>query len=239
MRSIELTGQGSSGPGDAAASRGYDSPLRREQARLTQRRVVDAAYRLLLERGWAATTMAAVATEAGVSAQTVYKTFGTKAALVKRVYDVTLIGDDEPVPLAERADVRAAYQERDARKVLAWYADLGRTLLERLAPLLTVVMAGARAGEPELLELVETVNGERLTGTLMTARRLAELGALREGMSVEEARDLIWTLNSLEVWNLLVIQRRWTPQAYSAWVGRAMADSVLAPASAGESGDAS
>ena len=218
------------GSGDPGATRGYESPLRREQARVTQRRIVDAAYRLLLERGYAATTMAGVATEAGVSAQTVYKAFGTKAALVKRVYDVTLIGDDEPVPLAEREDVRAAYEERDARKVLAWYADLGRTLLERLAPLLTVVMAGARAGEPELLELVETVNGERLTGTLMTARRLAELGALREDLAVEEARDLIWTLNSLEVWDLLVTQRGWTPEAYSAWVARAMADSVLAPA---------
>ena len=225
MRSTELVGA------DAAGTRGYDSPLRREQARRTQRRIVDAAYRLLLERGYAATTMAGVAAEAGVSAQTVYKAFGTKAALVKRVYDVTLAGDDEPVPLAARADVRAAYEERDPRKVLAWYADLGRTLLERLAPLLTVVLAGARTGEPELLELLETVNGERLQGTLMAARRLAELGALREGLGVEEARDLIWTLNSLEVWNLLVIQRGWTPQAYSSWVARAMADSVLAPGS--------
>ena len=151
--------------GTRAVSRGYDSPLRREQARQTQRRIVDAAYRLMLERGYAATTMAAVAAEAGVSAQTVYKAFGTKAALVKRVYDVTLIGDDEPVPLAEREDVRAAHDEPDPRRFLAWYADLGRTLLERLAPLLTVVLGGARAGEPELVELVATMNGERLQGT--------------------------------------------------------------------------
>jgi AcrR family transcriptional regulator len=210
-----------------ASSRGYDSPLRREQARQTQRRIVDAAYRLFLEGGYAATTMAAVAAEAGVSAQTVYKAFGTKAALAKRVVDVTLIGDDEPVPLAEREDVRSAYDEPDPRRFLAWYADLGRTLLERLAPLLAVVLGGARAGEPELVELVATMNGERLRGTLMTAQRLAELGALRPELTVEAARDLIWTLNSFEVWDLLVIQRGWTPHAYSAWVGRAMADAVL------------
>jgi hypothetical protein len=101
-------------------------------------------------------------------------------------------------------------------------------LLERLAPLLTVILAGARTGEPELVELIATVNAERLQGTLMTARRLDELGALRPDLTVARARDLIWTLNSLEVWDLLVIQRGWTPSAYSAWVGRAMADAVLA-----------
>jgi AcrR family transcriptional regulator len=213
---------------DGTSSRAYDSPLRREQARRTQRRIVDAAYRLLLEQGYAATTMAGVAAEAGVSAQTVYKAFGTKATLVKRVYDVTLIGDDEPVPLGERPDVKAAYENPDARALLAWYADLGRTLMERLAPLLSVIVSGARAGEAELADLLATMNGERLVGTRMAAARLDELGALRPGMSVDEARDVLWTLNSLEVWDLLVVQRGWTPEAYSTWVARAMADGVLA-----------
>jgi AcrR family transcriptional regulator len=215
---------------EPTSSRGYDSPLRREQARETQRRIVAAAYRLLLDQGYAATTMAAVAARAGVSPQTVYKAFGTKAALVKRVYDVTLVGDDEPVPLAERDDVRAAYEGRDPRAVLDWYAELGRTLLVRLAPLLTVILAGARTGEPELVELVATMNGERLVGTTMCARRLEELGALRADLTLEQARDLIWTLNSLEVWDLLVQQRGWTPEAYRDWVARAMAASVLADA---------
>jgi AcrR family transcriptional regulator len=215
---------------EPTSSRGYDSPLRREQARETQRRIVAAAYRLLLDQGYAATTMAAVAARAGVSPQTVYKAFGTKAALVKRVYDVTLAGDDEPVPLAERDDVRAAYEGRDPRAVLDWYAELGRTLLVRLAPLLTVILAGARTGEPELVELVATMNGERLVGTTMCARRLEELGALRADLTLDQARDLIWTLNSLEVWDLLVQQRGWTPEAYRDWVARAMAASVLADA---------
>jgi AcrR family transcriptional regulator len=212
----------------ASSSRGYDSPLRREQARQTQSRIVDAAYRLLLDQGYAATTMAGVAAAAGVSAQTVYKAFGTKAALVKRVYDVTLVGDDDPVPLAEREDVKAAYQNPDPRATLLWYADLGRTLMERLAPLLTVIASGANAGEPELVELTATMNRERLHGTTLMAERIDELGALRPGLSVDEARDVLWTLNSLEVWDLLVTERGWTPRAYAAWVGRAMADGVLA-----------
>jgi AcrR family transcriptional regulator len=209
--------------------RSYTSPLRAEQARQTRRRILDAAAGLLLERGYAATTMSAVAAAAGVSAQTVYKVFGSKPALVKQLYDVTLVGDDEPVPFGERPEVRAAYAETDPRRFLAAYAGLGRLLLDRLGPLLRVLLAGARSGEPDLLAFVDTVNAERLAGTTMVARRLAEIGGLRPGLSVERARDAIWTLNSVEVWSLLTEQRGWSAAEYEEWVGRAMADAVGAP----------
>ena len=209
--------------------RSYTSPLRAEQARQTRRRILDAAAGLLLERGYAATTMSAVAAAAGVSAQTVYKVFGSKPALVKQLYDVTLVGDDEPVPFGERPEVRAAYAETDPRRFLAAYAGLGRLLLDRLGPLLRVLLAGARSGEPDLLAFVDTVNAERLAGTTMVARRLAEIGGLRPGLSVERARDAIWTLNSVEVWSLLTEQRGWSAAECEEWVGRAMADAVGAP----------
>ncbi len=208
-------------------SRSYRSPLREEQSRLTQRRILDAAYALLLEQGYTAMTMAGVAAAAGVSAQTVYKAFGSKSALVKRLYDVTLVGDDEPVPFADRPEVAALRAETDARRFLAGYAALGRILLDRLGPLLRVLLAGARAGDPQLQEFVDTTNGERLVGATMTVQRLVELGALREGVSSEQARDAIWTLNSVEVWSLLTEQRGWSGTEYADWVGRAMADAVL------------
>lgn len=208
-------------------SRSYRSPLREEQARQTQRRILDAAYGLMLEQGYTATTMAGVAAAAGVSAQTVYKTFGTKAALVKRVYDVTLVGDDEPIPFADRPEATALRSETDARRFLVGYAAVGRGMIERLGPLLRVLVAGARAGDPELREFVDTVNGERLTGAAMMVQRLVQLEALRDGVSVERARDAIWTLNSVEVWSLLTEQRGWSGAEYAEWVGRAMADAVL------------
>ncbi len=208
-------------------SRSYRSPLREEQARQTQRRILDAAYALLLEQGYTATTMAGVAAAAGVSAQTVYKTFGSKPALVKRVYDVTLVGDDEPIPFADRPEVRAMRAETDARRFLARYAAVGRVMVERLGPLLRVLLAGARAGDPELRAFVDTVNGERLIGAAMMVQRLVELQALRDGVGVDEARDAIWTLNSVEVWSLLTEQRGWSGDRYADWVGRAMADAVL------------
>jgi AcrR family transcriptional regulator len=212
------------------SSRSYRSPLREEQARLTQRRILDAANRLLLEQGYTATTMAAVATEAGVSTQTVYKTFGTKPALVKRLYDVTLVGDDEPIPFAERPEAVALRTETDPRRLLAGYALLGRGLVERLGPLLRVLVGGARAGDPELRDFVDTVNGERLAGSTQIVAHLAGMGALRPGLSQERARDAIWMLNSVEVWSLLTEQRGWSGDEYADWVGKAMADAVLAPA---------
>ena len=209
--------------------RAYESPLRREQARATERRILEATYRLLVGQGYGATTMSAVAREAGVSTPTVYKVVGSKPALVKRVYDVTLVGDDEPVPFAERPEVRAAYAEEDPRRFLAAYARLARTLSERLGALLAALVAGARSGEPELVEFVATINGERLIGATMVADRLDELGALRPDLGVERARDLVWTLNSTEVWELLVRQRGWSPAEWEAWLARALADAVLAP----------
>jgi AcrR family transcriptional regulator len=212
------------------SSRSYRSPLREEQARLTQRRILDAAKRLLLEQGYSATTMAAVATEAGVATQTVYKTFGTKPALVKRLYDVTLVGDDEPIPFAERPEAVALRAETDPRRLLAGYALLGRGLVERLGPLLRVLVGGARAGDPELRDFVDTVNRERLAGSTQIVAHLAGMGALRPGLSQERARDAIWMLNSVEVWSLLTEQRDWSGDEYADWVGKAMADAVLAPA---------
>lgn len=219
------------------SSRPYASPLRVEQAQQTQRRIIDAAHRLLLEQGYAATTMTGVAADAGVSVQTVYKGFGSKPALVKRVYDVLLVGDEEPVPLAERPEVQALLAEPDPRRYLMGYAQLGRQMLERLGPLYSVLVAGARAGDPDLRAFVDTVNGERLVGTGMAAKKLEAMGALRPGLSVDQARDAIWMLISIEVWSLLVEQRGWSHDAYAAWVGRALADAVLAPETAGSGPD--
>lgn len=210
------------------SSRSYTSPLREEQARQTQRRILDAALRLFLEQGYTATTMAAIAAAAGVSAQTVYKAFGSKPALVKRLHDVTLAGDDEPITMADRPEMIAVREETDPRRMLLAYAHVGRLMLDRVGPLMRVLLAGARTGDPDLRAYVDTVNGERLVGTGMAARRLAEQGALRDGVSEQQARDAIWTLNSVEVWSLLTEQRGWSTEEYEQWVGRAMGDAVLA-----------
>ena len=92
-----------------------------------------------------------------------------------------------------------------------------------------MLVAGARAGDPELREFVDTINGERLAGATHIVSHLAGMRALRPGLSQERARDAIWMLNSVEVWSLLTEQRGWSGEEYADWVGEAMADAVLAP----------
>lgn len=209
--------------------RAYRSPLREEQAAATHRRIASTAAELFVRQGYAATSIAAVARTAGVSAQTVYNAFGTKPELLKSAYDQVLVGDDEPVPLSERPEVRALYALDDPRAFLRGYAALGRRLLDRVGPLLLQISAGAASGDPDLVAMRRTTDAERLTGTLMVARRVDELGGLTDGLTTERARDRIWTLNSVEVWHLLTGSLGWSGDEYTAWIGEAMCDAVLRP----------
>jgi AcrR family transcriptional regulator len=210
-----------------SARRRYQSPVRDQQARETRGAVLAAAVELFVSNGYAATSVASVARHAGVTAQTVYNAFTTKAALLKAAYDVTLAGDDQSVPLAERPEVRALYQEPDPRRFLRGYAVLGRQVLDRVGPLMLQVAAGAAGGDPDLVAQQRTTDGERLAGTLMVARRVSELGALAPDLTVERARDRIWALNSVHVWQLLTEGRGWSGRAYQEWIGQALCDAVL------------
>jgi AcrR family transcriptional regulator len=210
-----------------AHRKAYESVVRQQSAQQTKLLIARAAERLFLSQGYAESSVAAIAREAGVSGQTVYNVFGTKAALLKYLYDVTLVGDAEPVPFAQRPDVVALYALPDAREFLTAYARIGLGLLHRLGPLMSVVMAGAAAGNADLVALVEQTGRERLVGATMAAQHAVKLGGLRDGVTTDDARDAIWTLNSVEVWRLLCRDRGWSDEAYVSWVGRAMADAFL------------
>src|SRR5690349_17182897 len=136
--------------------RSYTSPVRAEQADATRSRVVRVADARFRSDGYAATSVAAVARDAGVSSQTVYNVFGSKAGLLKAAYDVAVVGDEDPAPLAERPDVRALYAEPDAATFLRGYAAFGRHVAERIGPLALQISAGASAGDADLVQLRDT-----------------------------------------------------------------------------------
>lgn len=208
--------------------RSYVSPERERQRRETRRRILAAAVDLFVTQGYAATTIAQVAAQAGVTAQTVYNAFGSKRDLFKAGYDVTLAGDDAPVPLADRPEVRALYLVEDADRFLHGYAALGRSVLDRVGDLMLQLAAGAAAGDADLAELERVTDEERLVGTMFVARRVEELGALAPGLTLELARDRIWTLNSVGVWHLLTRRRGWSGEQYESWIGDQMCAAVLA-----------
>ena len=208
-------------------ARSYDNDRRAAGARRTQERVVETAHRLLLERGYAGMAMADLAAEAGVSVPLLYKVFGTKPQLVKRVYDVLLAGDVDPVPVAERPALQALVADPDPRGKLARYAALGRAMSERAGPLVSSLLAAARAGEPELRAFAATIDRERLAGATALAAHLAEHGALAPGLAVERARDLIWLHTAPDTYRLLVLERGWPLDEFERWFAASLAAALL------------
>lgn len=207
--------------------RRYDNTGRAEQAAANRRRILDAANRVLVERGYAATTISAVAAEARVSRETVHKAFGTKLALIKRVYDVRLIGDEDERALSERPEYEAMVAEPTAKGTLARYAKIVRELYERLGPLLGVLLVAARAGEPELRAFGDETDQQRLVGASRVVQLVTARSQLRPEIDPGRAIDIVWTLNSPDVHRLLVA-RGWSYDEYETWLTRSLIEALLA-----------
>ena len=208
-------------------TRAYDNARRAAAARLTEQRVVETAQRLLLERGYGGLAMADLAAEAGVSVPLLYKVFGPKPQLVKRIYDVLLAGDVDPEPVAERPALQALAADPDPRGKLARYAALGRAMAERAGPLVSALLAAARAGEPELRAFAATIDRERLAGASALAAHLAECGALSPALAVDRARDLIWLHTAPDTYRLLVLERGWALDDYERWLATSLTAALL------------
>jgi len=208
-------------------TRAYDNARRAAAARLTEQRVVETAQRLLLERGYGGLAMADLAAEAGVSVPLLYKVFGPKPQLVKRIYDVLLAGDVDPEPVAERPALQALAADPDPRGKLARYAALGRAMAERAGPLVSALLAAARAGEPELRAFAATIDRERLAGASALAAHLAECGALSPDLALDRARDLIWLHTAPDTYRLLVLERGWALDDYERWLATSLTAALL------------
>ena len=133
------------------------------------------------------------------------------------------------MPLRERPEFRAVLAEADPARELAAYGAVGRALWERLGPLLDVLMQGARAGEPDLVAFVATIRRESSAGASGVVADLAERGALRPGLPVEQARDELWLLIQPELWLLLLGERGWSLDAVQAWFTRTACAALLPP----------
>jgi AcrR family transcriptional regulator len=212
-------------PGDPPR-RAYRSPRREEQARQTRRTLVATAEKMLLADGYSATTIPAVARAAGVSVETVYKVFGNKPGLAKAVYDVAIVGDDEPVPMMDRDFVRRNRAEPDPKRKLTMYGEHIAEVAGRASPILLMIRDAA-ASDAGAADLWETAQQERLTGMTHFARHLHEGGHLRAGISEREARDVLWMYNSVELWDLLVRQRGWSLPRFGRWIGRQLVAALL------------
>jgi TetR/AcrR family transcriptional regulator, regulator of autoinduction and epiphytic fitness len=208
--------------------RPYDSRRRREQAAQTRRDIEVAADKLFRERGYVGTSMPAIASEAGVVVETVYRAFGSKAGLFKAILEAALAGGSERAerPPAERPAIRAVIEEPDPRRKLELYAATQPGVHGRSSPLYRVLVAAADSDQ-ELRDVLDGMEARRLHGLAGLAAQLAESLALRSDLSVDDARDVIWTLCSTPVHDLLVRERGWTSQRYRDWLAAALKRELL------------
>jgi AcrR family transcriptional regulator len=200
----------------ATVKRRYDAAGRRSRAEQARARVLDVARRLFLTDGYAATTVASVAAEAGVSVESVYKTHGSKARLALALFHQGIAGQDA-VPAEVRAD-RLSAEETDPVRRLRAFGTLVGEVTPRVAPLMLLVRTAA-AADAELADVWEQMLSERLERMAGHARRLAEHGHLRAGVTFEEARDVLWLYSAPEIYELMVERRGWTAERFGAWVG--------------------
>ena len=199
--------------------RPYDATRRREQARVRRLATVLAARDLFERDGFRLTTIAAVAARAGVSAESIYKGFGTKAALAKAAFDVTVAGDDEPVPVADRPAMRAVRDEPDVRRKIEMFIG-GLAQRQARSAKVQILIRDGRHVDDSLAPVWAKLNDEALAGMTMLARHLAASGQLRAGVDVDEVRDVLWNYLAIDTYERLVLIRGWPLERYSAWLAR-------------------
>jgi len=205
--------------------RSYDASRRREKARARRLAVVLAARELFERDGFRLTTIAAVAEHAGVSAESIYKGFGTKAALAKAVFDVVIAGDDEPVPVAERPAAQLVRDEPDVRRRIALYVD-GLAQRQARSAKVQILIRDGRHVDDSLTPVWATLNEEGLVGMTMLGRHLLDTGQLRDGIGLDEVRDVLWNYLAIDTYERLVLSRGWPLEKYSHWPAHAIADAI-------------
>ena len=200
------------------ARRPYRSAVRQEQARQTRQRIVAAARDLFVSAGYATTTISSIAAAAGVSQDTVYSGFGTKHGLLKAVIDVTLAGDDEPVPFPARPEVARIEAAATAQDALAAYAPWAAATAARIAPVALALRTAK--GNDDVDALLQQLDDQRLQGVSMLAATVCS----KPGAAVPaaELRERVFVLASVETYDLAVNRRGWSHARYARWLAQAL-----------------
>ena len=200
-----------------SAARAYNNDGRRERSAATRTAVLEAAQQAFLQQGYAAVSIPALAKATGVSPEFIYKSIGAKPQLLKAVFDRSVVGDDEPVAMQDRPDIQRLKAMTDAASVLDGYATMLGNVQSRMAPVY-LLARDAAAADATAAPVLKQMNAERLSGMAAMAGQLVRLGQLRHGLDVDQVRDILWTMNSTEVYELLVRHRGWSLDRYVEFV---------------------
>jgi AcrR family transcriptional regulator len=184
---------------------------------VTRQAILDVARELFARDGYVATTVEAIAGEAGVSAKTVYDAFATKPGVLRAVWDVALKGDTDDAPVAARPWYVAVLEEPDAHKALALLAHNSVVVKQRIGPVLRVIR-DASAVDADGAALWSLINDEFYENQRVIVSAIAKKAPLRRGLTVAKATDMLWTFNHPDVWLLLHDERGWSSKEFERWL---------------------
>jgi AcrR family transcriptional regulator len=204
----------------------YRSQLRTEQAAATRQLVLDAATRLFVEQGYAATSIDAVAAAAGVGRSTVFAAAGGKSWLLKTAYDRAIVGDDQPVPLLQRPAARRLFEMSDPGEIVAGYARIIADAAERVSAICEAIHRAAGC-DPEVADLWTVIGEQRLNGAAAFAKLISQKGGLRDSLTVARARDIISIFNDPTLHHVLVGLRGWSQGRYRDWLTESLQGQLL------------
>ena len=216
-------------------TRRYDSARRRESAALTRRAILAAATARFTKHGYARTTMAEIAADAGVAVDTIYTVVGTKARLIRLLIESALSGRETEVPARERDYVLEMQRAGRAREKLAVYARAVRQINARLAPVLAVLRQAAHT-DAELAELWSEISERRAANMRDLVADLRTTGEVRDDVSVDDLADIVWVTNSPELYDLLIGQRGWTESRLEAFLLDSWCRLLLSESASAEQG---
>jgi AcrR family transcriptional regulator len=203
--------------------------LRQAQVAHTEQRILAAATELFLEGGYLATTLEAVARRAQLATRTVYLRFGTKAALFKRVVDVAIVGDTEPVDVLGRDWMQAALTAPTAAERIAASAAAGRQIMQRTGPLFAVAQQAASV-EPLIAGFWQQGREQSRRVHALFWTRMAEDGLLDPAVDLAWLIDTTGILAAAETYLLVTRMVGWDLDAYERWLARTLSQLMASPA---------
>jgi AcrR family transcriptional regulator len=211
--------------GPAKPQRTYDASRRRAAALARRERVLSAARELFLGDGFAATTVAAIANQAEVSSETIYKRFGGKAGLIEALYREALMGEGTVPAYTRSEDLKS---QTDARDVIRGWSRLSMEVGPRVTKI-QLLLRDACLLEPDLQSMLDELDADRLARMTHNAEYLDAAGHLRKGVTVEHAAELMWSVTAPEMIELLVQRRSWSLEQYAEFVYDVLANGLLRP----------
>lgn len=196
----------------APVKREYHAPHRARQAQATRACIAAAGRKLFAEQGYAATTIEAIAREAGVAVQTIYATFGSKRAVL-----LTLLDTMEQEGGVAQLQVDLAGATGEPHLQIRHWVLFTRRFFERGRDLLDIARDAA-ATEPDVAAHVQEGERRRREGAAALSRSWAAAGALRPGLQEKTAADIVWAMLSPELFRLLVVESGWSGEEYESWL---------------------